>query len=211
MKDFNWLKEIVVKTKAGKVGAVFLIITVFCLFAGIMGVMEDAHTSFIPSFLISVFCFCKGENTIRKQSAPFNPTKKIGKLFWIDTKNKSWSIPQGKEGKTVYTYSDLDRFELQEDGSTISGGSMGSTVAGGLLFGAVGALAGSLSVDKAVKEGCRNMQIIVYTKNEKTPVRFIDIITTEVKKSDPIYRDATKAATEIVALLNIITEQNNNA
>ncbi len=53
-----------------------------------------------------------------------------------------------KAGGSIFEFSNLLNFELLEDGETITKGGLGRAVAGGLLFGGVGAIVGGVTGGK---------------------------------------------------------------
>ena len=93
-------------------------------------------------------------------------------------------------------------FELVEDGNTVSKGSVINAAAGGLVFGAVGAIVGAGK--KKTKNTCTKLQIRITVNNMKKPVAYISLLGHETKRDGDIYKIALKSAEEITAVLHII-------
>lgn len=122
----------------------------------------------------------------------------------IDDKNQKWAVIIGKSGESsIYKYSDLVEYEILEDGNSIVKGRVGSVVAGGLLFGGVGALAGGAR-SKKVKNTCRSLKINIVVNNLSKPQIIIPLISAETKTGSFVYNGATAKAKEIASVLAII-------
>ncbi len=185
----------ILKTKPGKIGVLFIALSVLSLLGGFMDVANLAAgiMGAIIFFFISGIFFTKGkkqvessaeilgsESTASAQSSnvaavpatritkpKFKPTKKVEKYFYVDDKNKQWCVPCSKESKAVYNYSDLLDFELIEDGGTVTSGSLGRAIAGGLAFGGLGAVVGGMTGKQ--KQTCSKLQIKITVKDIKHP------------------------------------------
>lgn len=76
----------------------------------------------------------------------FNETDGFDYYIKIDNGNKTFILPVNKKymerGADVFSFSELTDYELIEDGETITKGGFGTAVAGGILFGGVGAIVG---------------------------------------------------------------------
>ena len=84
----------------------------------------------------------------KEQLLKFTATKKIGSFIEFDEINKRWLVPDGflgrKKNPRIYNFDDVIEFELLEDGETITKGGLGRALAGGILFGGVGAIVGGV-------------------------------------------------------------------
>lgn len=209
------VSEVIKDTKIGKIALLVIILgIILCLSIDIL----PGIVALVICIVVAYFLLMKGkrelENSFTNEGnatamnytpkAAFSPTKKIGSYLWVDDTNKKWCIPQGKLKKTVYSYSDIMNFELIEDGNTVTSGGLGRAVAGGLLFGGVGAIVGGATGGKKTKATCSKLQVKIVVKNINSPVLYIDLIAAEIKKDTPIYKEAIVAAQEIVAVLQII-------
>lgn len=136
----------------------------------------------------------------------FSPTKKIGTYIAIDEAHKSFKI-----GGDIFEYANLLSFELLEDGHTVTKGGLGRAVAGGLLFGGVGAIVGGVTGGKKSKGVCNSMKLRVTLKNAHTDNTYISFIMSETKTSSFIYKTAQTSAQSCISALEIIADQNQSA
>lgn len=138
----------------------------------------------------------------------FNATKKIGTHMEIDENQKKWLVPDGmfggKKNPKVYNYSDIVDFELLEDGESIAKGGLGRAVAGGLLFGGVGAIVGGVTGGKKSKSICTSLKIKITLNDISKPVVYIDFIKASTKKDSIIYKSMYKSAQECLSVLQLI-------
>lgn len=132
----------------------------------------------------------------------FKPTKKVAEFLKIDENNKSFKI-----GNNIFSYQNLIDFELIEDGETITKGGLGRAVAGGLLFGGVGAVVGGVTGGKKTKGVCTSLKIKVTLYNAHCDCVYIPIISTQTKKSGFMYKTLKESADNCVAALQIILNE----
>lgn len=144
-----------------------------------------------------------GERIILVRS--FSPTKKIGNYLAIDEAHKSFKI-----GKDIFEYSNLLSFELMEDGHTVTKGGLGSAIAGGILFGGIGAVVGGVVGGKKTKGVCNSMQLKITLRNSYTDTVYIPFITTSTKTSGFIYKTAQSSAQSCISALEIIADEANS-
>lgn len=138
----------------------------------------------------------------------FNATKTIGTFIEFDDNKKKWLIPNGLFGKKknskVYNYSDIVDFELLEDGESITKGGLGRAIAGGVLFGGIGAVVGGVTGGKKSKSICNSLKIKITVNNINNPAVYINIITTSTKKNSFIYKTLYNSAQECLSTLQLI-------
>lgn len=191
------------KTKNGKISIVFFVLAIAVAVTGSIAACAIL-------FIIGCVFLFKGESVTRDPNAvaayKFKPTKKVGKVFYIDDVNKKWHLPRCKESKSVYDYSDLLDYELIEDGNTVTSGSLGRAVAGGLVFGGLGAVVGGMTGKQ--KATCSKLQIKITTKDIQHPALYVSLLDYEVKKDSDTYKAAIKDAQEILSILQIIKTTN---
>ena len=133
----------------------------------------------------------------------FHATKSVGAYIHVDETNKAFKI-----GGNTFSYDNLLSFELLEDGQSITKGGLGRAVAGGLLFGGVGAIVGGVTGGKKSKGICNSMKLRVSLKNAHTDVVYINFITTETKTSSFIYKGAQDSAQKCITALELINDTN---
>lgn len=138
----------------------------------------------------------------------FSITKKIGSFIEFDDNQMKWLIPDGFLGKKknpkIYKYSDIVDFELLEDGESITKGGLGRAVAGGVLFGGVGAVVGGITGGKKSKSICNSLKIKITINDINNPVVYINILTSPTKKDNFIYKSLFKSAQECLSTLQLI-------
>ncbi|MDF2591987.1 MAG: hypothetical protein K0S75_1453 [Clostridia bacterium] len=138
----------------------------------------------------------------------FIPTKKISNLMEINEETKQWlvhtGILGGRGNTTVYKYEDIIDFELLEDGTSVSKGGIGRAVAGGLLFGGVGAIVGGATGKRNTKGICNSLKIKITVNNMSNPTVYINMITTPTKKDSFTYKTFYNAAQECLSALQLI-------
>lgn len=132
----------------------------------------------------------------------FSPTKKVGTYIAVDENNKSFKI-----GGDIFEYDNLLSFELLEDGNTITKGGLGRAVAGGLLFGGVGAIVGGVTGGKKTKGTCSSMKLRVTLRNAHVDTTYITFIMSETKKSNFVYKTAQTNAQSCISVLENIADQ----
>ena len=133
----------------------------------------------------------------------FSKTKSVGKYISVDENNKAFKI-----GGDIFTYDNLLSFELLEDGQSITKGGLGRAVAGGLLFGGVGAIVGSVTGGKKSKGVCNSMKLRVSLKNAHTDVVYINFIAIGTQTSSLIYKTAQDSAQKCITALETINDIN---
>lgn len=114
--------------------------------------------------------------------------------FEVDEGKKLWLIPDGfvggKKNPIIYKFSDAVEFELIEDGNSITKGGIGRAVAGGLLFGGVGAIVGGVTGKRKTKSTVNKLQVKITVNSISEPIRYINLIASEVKKKSLTYKTA---------------------
>lgn len=142
----------------------------------------------------------------------FNPTKKMGTYIEFDEEKKQWLIPDGFYGKKIkphiYNYDDIIDFELLEDGESISKGGLGRAVAGGILFGGVGAIVGGATGGKKSKAICTSLMIKITVNDLNNPTVYINYITTATKNSSLLYKAAYQNAQNCLSTLQLVRNSN---
>lgn len=142
----------------------------------------------------------------------FNITKKIGTYLEIDDENKLWRIPKltltGKHKEVpIYHYEDIVDYDLLVDDVGIKGNSkFAGAAAGGILFGASGAILGALGSGK--KSEVQSMKIKIVLNDINNPMILIKLFDSGLKKGSWIYNHFTKTAQEILSVLDLIVKQN---
>lgn len=142
----------------------------------------------------------------------FNPTKKIYKFIEFDDDNKKFVVLNGfdreKMNLNVYNYSDVIEYELLENGETVTKGGIGRALAGGALFGGVGAVVGGVTAKRTTKALIDNLKIKITLNDLNNPNIYINLIQFRTKGNSSIYKMAYSSAQEILSILAIIVKDN---
>ncbi len=222
MDNKEWI-DIVKHTKQGKWGIVFLVLAVLSLVAIVASTADLATgiVGFLVFLAIASLFLNKGRKALNNPSASldkeavttdkpekvkFKATKRVGQYFEVDDVHKQFRLPSSKNRKAIYSYDDIIDFALDEDGNTVTSGSLGRAVAGGLLFGGIGAAIGGMSGKQ--KQTCSKLYINIKVKNMSNPVLYIKLIDFEIKRTSSIYKAAAESAQEIIAILQLIKAEN---
>ncbi|SFN71719.1 SHOCT domain-containing protein [Proteiniclasticum ruminis] len=135
----------------------------------------------------------------------FNATKKVG-VISFDDHTRTLVIKKSKKDTNLYNYGQLLNFELLEDGETITKGGLGRAVAGGLLFGGVGAVVGGVTGGKKTKGVCNSLQIKITLRNSPRQTVYLPFITTSTKTSSFIYKTMYKSAQDTLSALQLAVD-----
>lgn len=153
-------------------------------------------------------------NMINKENKnKFKVTNKIGNYIHLDENSKLIAFPTtyGKgENAPIYAYNEIIGCDVLEDGESISKGGLGRAVAGGLLFGGVGAIVGGVTGSKKTKQIIKSMKVKITVRNIANPTVYIPLIITETKSSSFVYSTAKSNAEQIVSLINVILDNQQN-
>lgn len=158
----------------------------------------------IPSDRIKQAVVANEVNQRRLNS--FRATNSFEKYIDIDENNRLWRSPSFMPN-LVFSYDDIINYELLEDGETITKGSLGNAVVGGVVFGGVGAIVGSNIGSKKTKKEINEYRIKIVTNNICFPEVYINFLASgiKIKSSSILYKTYTGYAQRVLSLLSIIT------
>lgn len=137
--------------------------------------------------------------------AIFAQTKKIGVLSFDDDA-QIFMVRKSRKEQNLYYYNQIVDFELLEDGDQVTKGGLGRAVAGGLLFGGVGAVVGGVTGGKKTKGICKSLQIKITLRNSPYQTEYIQFIDTETKTKSFAYKAAYKDAQETLSALQLAVD-----
>ena len=107
----------------------------------------------------------------------------------------------------VYHYQDIIGFELIENNGAISKGGFGGAVAGGMLFGGAGAVAGSV-LGKKQQSSCNNLAVRITVNDSTDPMVMIYLITQPTAVNSVKYKTARNDADKMMTQLQYICSLN---
>lgn len=133
----------------------------------------------------------------------FHPTQKIEKFISIDENNKLWSVPCFSKN-LIFSYNDIISYELLKDGESVTKGGLGSAVAGGVLFGGVGAIVGGVVGSKKTNQEISEFRIKIVTRNVcYTEVYINFLVSGKVKSNSILFKSYSGSAERILSLLAV--------
>ena len=106
---------------------------------------------------------------------------------------------------TIHRFEDIIDYELLEDGDLQIKGGLGSALAGGLTFGAAGAIVGASVGKKKTTSNCFSRSIKITLNSMNAPVENVNLLQMKVSKTSVAYKKAFAQAQEILSLLKIMT------
>ncbi len=162
----------------------------------------------------------------------FVATKNVSGFLEIDENRKEWRIPEKelyklsfteqmstkrfmnsvrsvfkKREEHIYSFSDILDVEILENGSAVTLGGAGEAIAGGVLFGAIGAMVGSMTASRKTTGICESLQVKITLNDTSRAVEYIDIITTSTKKTSGTYKKAFAVAQDCLSVLKIVQNE----
>ncbi|MBQ9792952.1 MAG: SHOCT domain-containing protein [Clostridia bacterium] len=123
----------------------------------------------------------------------------------LDNEKETMFIKNDKEDLNIISYKEINSFEVKENEESIMKGRSGSVIAGGLLFGGVGALAGSAR-QKEIKKVCNSLSLYLVINDINNPNVEMNFISFPIRKDYSDYKNLVSKIQEFVAILKIIME-----
>ncbi|NCU30402.1 SHOCT domain-containing protein [Candidatus Saccharibacteria bacterium] len=135
----------------------------------------------------------------------FSPNTIIAGKIFVDEDNNLWCISTGmlklKPHGFIYSFEDVKSYEIVEDGNSITKGGLGRAAVGGLAFGGVGAIVGSITAGKKTKSTCTKLYLNVKVDNAPRDV-IVPYIISETKKSSMTYTSSYNQIQELLSYFN---------
>jgi len=131
----------------------------------------------------------------RKNEYVFFISKEKEEIFFCNAVEKNFFI---------FKFKDIVDFEIIEDKNVVFKNSAGGMIAGGLLYGGIGALAGS-NIEKKVIEKSFLLKIKIYFDNIDCPEINMKFLTKEVKRSSYEYLEAKEDMEKFASTLKVVT------
>lgn len=142
----------------------------------------------------------------------FEPTYRVGKYALFDdehgalmiARNPARANVKNHKGYTLIPYDDIIGYDLLEDGESQSKGGLGRAVAGGVLFGPVGAVVGGVTGKRKSNNICNSLKLKLVVRDRDDPSFYLTLITSETKTKSIVYKNAIEAAQSIISKLQTI-------
>lgn len=121
--------------------------------------------------------------------------------LYVDEAHEKWAVVKNKKTPPkIYNFNDILGYEILENGGSILKGHAGSAVVGGLLFGAVGAIAGASRKKKEIST-CKSLTLSITINDSAFPRLILPFISSEVKTDSLLYKSAIETAKTISSQL----------
>lgn len=143
----------------------------------------------------------------------FSETDSVGGYLKIDRDHKLWISPGAagsKENPKVFQFDDLIDYELIADETSIKKSGLGSAVAGGLLFGGVGAIVGGAAGKKSL-DAISSLKIRISTKDEMFNSLIISLLTAKTKKGSFTYNVTMDVSQKLISALDMIESEKSSS
>ncbi|MEK3716234.1 SHOCT domain-containing protein [Paenibacillus sp. FSL R7-0333] len=133
-------------------------------------------------------------------------------LVAIDETSKKVCFIDNNYGiaQKVYSYRDLIKSEITEDGESVTTTSrtsqLGGVLLGGMIAGGTGAAVGALSASKSTKSEIKAITLKITVNDTKNPVYYIKFlfVIEAVRKNTPKYQNAIKEANHWHGLISVL-------
>ncbi|MBM7836341.1 DUF4428 domain-containing protein [Clostridium sardiniense] len=175
-----------------------------------IGVKKLGKTSSKVS-LAELAPFVDAEKLYQEHLQEFTPTKKIGSFLEVDENKGEWLVPDGffggKKHPRIFKFKDIVNYELLVNESSVASGGVGRAIAGGVLFGATGAIVGGVTGKKRSKNVIDSMKIKITVDDLQYPVVYINIISSSTKTDSILYKPLEKQAQECLSVLDLLVNK----
>jgi hypothetical protein len=140
------------------------------------------------------------------QSASFKNIVKID----IDNTVKLIGLYSYYENESIILkFDEILDFEVIENGNSVVSSRTGSAIAGGLLFGGLGAIAGA-SGSRTINNECTmlKLKLKIYTNDVKNSVITLDFLENSIPKVSDLYENLVETINKMISFLKIARESN---
>lgn len=137
-----------------------------------------------------------------KRIKSFVPTSEIGNLIKFSDTSQEFIIGSG-DTADIFEYRNIVDYELLQNGTSVSKGSVGSAIVGGLLFGAAGAVVGAAGSKRTEVGVCTNLSIKITLRDTYKKVCYITFIKDSIEMNTETYVLAQKIAQHCMSYLKI--------
>lgn len=137
--------------------------------------------------------------------------QKAGNLYLrIDDNKKLWYLgPKKPTNPPLFSFNEIVDYEFSEDGDVITKGGVGRAVAGGLLFGGVGAIVGGSTGEKTSKTVIKSMQLRISLDNKYVHQILIEFVPggTNCKSGSLVYKAYQQEVQHTISILDGMCHQ----
>lgn len=150
----------------------------------------------------------------KEEFSTFNTTSEIktdSMYFRADLKKKLWYYSNEKKpaNPPLIKFGEIVEYELTEDGETITKGGLGRAVAGGLLFGAAGAVVGGVTGKRKSKQEISSISVRITLSNPYHAGVTVEMIPAgaKYKSGSILYNAAKQKSNDLMSFLGNLKAQ----
>lgn len=149
---------------------------------------------------------------IQAKKTELTVTHSVGGVFMLDENQGLWYAqkPGDRKGRRrgpLHSVEDIIGFELLEDNNVVMSGGGGSALAGGLVFGPVGAVVGASVGKRRFGATCTSLRIKVVLNSIDLPVDYITLLDKRTPVRSPRYKQAFNDAQQILGILKVMEQR----
>lgn len=137
----------------------------------------------------------------------FNPSRAVANTIEVDEGKRKLRPVGDYYKRDIVSIDSIKSFEIIQNGQSISSGSLGRAVVGGVLFGGAGAVVGALTGRKS-KTKITELRIKLTIDDINNSVFYIPILAKEVYSDTADYHVAAQAAEEVISTIDIMLSKN---
>ncbi len=122
----------------------------------------------------------------------------------LDNTGRRLVFKTGKKYSKILKYSDIESYEVVENGNSVVKGTAGKALIGGAFFGLGGILIGS-SMDRKILEKCNSLKLIIRINDFDSPeiiVTYIDNV--KYDKTGFLYKNMKKNIQSVCSMLEFV-------
>lgn len=141
----------------------------------------------------------------RGRIAKFVPTNVVGSLVQFSDDTKEFVIGSG-DTADIFIYENIVDYELLQNGATLSKGTMGGALVGGLLFGTTGAVVGAAGSKRVDINVCTNLSVKITLKDTYRKVCYITFVDGSLATNSNAYKVAYTLAQNCMSYFKVACE-----
>lgn len=122
----------------------------------------------------------------------------------IDDVSQKWcAVMRDTMAKTKeYNYSDIIRYEVRENGQSVSKSDGSDAAVGALLFGVTGAVVGAASSTSTISKECTSLQVCISINDISQPLLVFNFVQIPLQVDSDGYKAVARLANELIATLD---------
>lgn len=130
---------------------------------------------------------------------------RILRFISVDETNRIILIQPNPYVHLYLRYDEIRSYELIENNNQVTKGGLGAAVAGGILFGAAGAMAGSV-IGKNAATMVENLDLLINITDIDYPCVYLHYLNSPTQVSSQAYKNAFQEAKKAISCLDLLLE-----